>query len=68
MGLRSLQGLGPVRLKGLDLLSKVFDGKSYKEVDMQILLKYWYLLPGRWTIYRQKKSAHKKIRKLLDNN
>ena len=54
----------PKKLMGLDLLSKVFDGKSYKRVDITPLLKYWYLLPERWSRYRYKKSQHKKIRKL----
>tara|TARA_B100000900_G_C20287215_1_gene596596 strand:+ start:82 stop:246 length:165 start_codon:yes stop_codon:yes gene_type:complete len=51
-------------LQGLELLEKVFDGKSYKTVDIKPLLKFWYVLPERWTRYKDKKSPHKKVRKL----
>jgi len=51
-------------LQGLDLLSKVFDGNSYKRINMRPLLKFWFVLPERWSRYKDKKSPHKKVRKL----
>jgi len=52
--------------KGLDLLKEIFYNKQ--EINYSPLLKYWYLLPERWSRRRDKKKiTHpKKVKRLLE--
>ena len=52
--------------KGLDLLKEIFYNKQ--EIDYSPLLKYWYLLPERWSRRRDKKTIKhpRRVKKLLE--
>lgn len=51
--------------KGLDLLKEIFYNKQ--EINYSPLLKYWYLLPERWSRRREKKTIKhpRRVKKLL---
>jgi len=52
--------------KGLDLLKEIFYNEQ--EIDYSPLLKYWYLLPERWSRRRDKKTIKhpRRVKKLLE--
>ena len=52
--------------KGLDLLKEIFYNEQ--EIDYSPLLKYWYLLPERWSRRRDKKKVKhsSRVKKLLE--